>query len=105
MRSPTPCRNASSTKPRRTHNGSIRRSSASPEHTPPRIRSVPRRNVWGAACCCIYLAYISLGKVLMQGQDLTDQVEGPAHDHVAVHARELLCSRERRGSRRDRLTA
>src|SRR6266849_5158357 len=103
MSSPTPCRNASSTKPRRTHNGSIRRPSASPEHTPPRIRSLPRRNDW-VACCCIYLAYISLRDVLMQGQDLTDQVQRPADDHVAVRARELPGSRERRGCGRDRLT-
>src|SRR6266853_74446 len=103
MSSPTPCRNASSTKPRRTHNGSIRRPSASPEHTPPRIRSLPRRNVC-VACCCIYLAYISLRHVLGKGQDLTDQVKRPANDDVAVRARQLAGSRKRRGCQRDRLT-
>src|SRR5713226_8653597 len=100
MSSPTPCRNASRTKPRRTHNGSIRRPSASPEHTPPRIRSLPRRNVW-VTCCCIYLAYISLRDVPILGEDLAYQVKRPAHDHIAGGACELPCSGELRGCRRD----
>src|SRR6266852_7085406 len=103
MSRPAPCRKVSSTKPRRTHNGSMRRPSASPEHTPPMIRSLPRRNV-SVACCCIYLAYISLRDVLIQGEDLTDEVKRPAYDHIAVRACELPGSRERRGCRRNRLT-
>ena len=41
----------------------------------------------------------------MQSEDLTDQVQGPANNHIAIRARELPGSHERRGCGRDRLAA
>src|SRR5690348_6516431 len=66
----------------------MRSPAARPEQMPPRIRSWPRWKVCWVACR-MDLAYIALRRVLAQRKNITNEVQRPADEHIAIRSGQL----------------